>query len=93
MEIKIFVTPDAPRNRVVQLKDGSLKVSVSVPATKGQANKAVIVLLAKWADVTAEAVSIVKGHRSRRKTIQIESIQSVGGHNEGRKADRRCDGS
>jgi len=74
--IDVLVVPKAPRNKVVLLDDGSLKVFVSAPAVNGRANEAAIKLVAKWAGVPPGAVSIVVGHRNRRKTLQISSENS-----------------
>jgi uncharacterized protein (TIGR00251 family) len=69
--INVLVAPRASRNKIVLLEDGSLKVFVSAPAVNGQANEAVVRLVAKWAGVPQKDVSIVAGHRSRRKTLQV----------------------
>ena len=59
--------------KVEELSSGNLKVWVhSVPA-EGQANEAVIKLLAKHFDVAKSLVAIVSGHTSRNKIIEIIS--------------------
>lgn len=70
-QIAVFVKPNASRNRVTELKDGSLKVTVKAPPQNGQANAEVIRLVAKWAGVSQDSVSIVKGFSGRKKTVQI----------------------
>lgn len=65
------VIPRARRAGIEPLADGSLKVKVTAPAEGGRANDAVIEALAKYFDVPARAVMIVRGHASRQKLIEI----------------------
>jgi len=74
--INVLVVPKAPRNQVIVLGDGSLKVFVSAPAVNGRANEATIKLVAKWAGVVRKDVFIVTGHRNRRKVLQINMEDS-----------------
>lgn len=71
-QVAVFVKPNASKNRVTELKDGSLKVTVKAPPQNGQANAEVIRLVAKWAGVLQENVYIIKGQRGRKKTLQID---------------------
>jgi uncharacterized protein (TIGR00251 family) len=70
MRFKVKVVPNARRDEV--LEDGdSLKVRLTVPATKGKANRALIELLAEHFHVKKRDVRIIKGERSREKIIEI----------------------
>ena len=69
--INIRVMPNAGRNEVSEEKDGSLRVRVTAPAERGRANKAAVELLAKFLGVKKSAVKIVKGEKSRDKTVEV----------------------
>ena len=68
--INVHVQPRAKREEVVALEDGGLRVRVSAPAADGQANDAVVALLAKRLRVPKGSVAIVSGLRSRNKVIE-----------------------
>lgn len=69
-KFNVRVTPKAASNRIK--RDGDLiRVYVTAPAKNGKANAAVIKLLAKELGVPKSSISIVSGHTSREKTIQV----------------------
>jgi uncharacterized protein (TIGR00251 family) len=49
-----------------------LKIAVTSPPVDGEANRAVIELLAKGLGVARSAVAIVSGERGKRKTVRIQ---------------------
>ena len=63
--------PRASRSALAGVHDGVLAVRVCAPPAEGQANDAVIELLATTFGVRASAVEIVRGASSRRKLIRI----------------------
>jgi uncharacterized protein len=70
----VLVQPRASRAKVGPLHDGRLKVSVTSPPVDGEANAAVIELLAKTLRVAKGAVSVIAGETSRRKTIRVAGV-------------------
>jgi|TARA_B100001964_G_scaffold202370_1_gene230674 hypothetical protein len=52
-----------------------LKIKVTAPPEKGRANKAVEALLAKTLGLPAKSVSIVGGHSSPAKTVEIAAMR------------------
>ena len=52
----------------------TLKIRVSAPPERGKANKAVEQLLAKTLGVSRNAVQVVAGKTSARKTVTIEGL-------------------
>jgi len=46
-------------------------VDVSAPPDKGRANKELVVLIAKEFDIEKSDVTIIKGEKSRSKTLRI----------------------
>jgi len=70
----ILVQPRASRAKIGPVHDGRLKVAVTSPPVDGEANAAVIELLAKTLGVARSAVEVVAGASSRRKTVRIAGI-------------------
>ena len=73
MKIDVKVIPGAKRILVKQ--EGALwKIYLNAPAVDGKANKALIALLAEHFMVQKGQIEIIKGLKSRHKTISIEDI-------------------
>ncbi len=72
MYIKVFVTPDAKRERVEE-KGETLLISVREPATQNRANDRVREIIALRTGRPLGKVRILTGHRSRSKMISISS--------------------
>jgi uncharacterized protein (TIGR00251 family) len=74
--LSVRVTPKASRNEITGLyraADGAVSLSVKVTAApdKGQANAAVIKVLAKAMMVSKSSFQLVKGQTDRNKTFEI----------------------
>jgi uncharacterized protein (TIGR00251 family) len=70
----VLVQPRASRAKVGPVHDGRLKVAVTSPPVDGEANAAVIELLAKTLGVARSAVEVIAGASSRRKTIKVNGV-------------------
>jgi len=70
----VLVQPRASRAKVGPLHDGRLKLAVTSPPVDGEANAAVVELLAKTLGVARSAVEIVAGESSRRKTVRVRGV-------------------
>lgn len=70
--IDVIVAPRSSKNEVGGLVGDRIRVKVTAPAEGGKANSAVIRLIAEWANVPKSSVSIVSGHKCRRKTLKID---------------------
>lgn len=74
--LSVRVTPKASRNEITGLYRGasgavSLGVKVTAAPDKGQANAAVIKVLAKAMGVSKSTFHLVKGQTDRNKTFEI----------------------
>jgi uncharacterized protein len=67
----VLVTPRASRARLGPIHGDRIKVAVCAPPVDGEANAAVIELVAKALGVPRTAVSIAAGAGSRRKTVKV----------------------
>ena len=69
--LRLRVKPGARRAEIVGVHGGALKVAVNAPPERGQANGAVIDLLARTLDVSTEAITIVGGSSSQDKLVLV----------------------
>jgi hypothetical protein len=72
----VLVQPRASRAKLGPVHDGRLKVAVTAPPVDGEANAAVIELLAKQLGVAKSAVEVIAGTSSRRKTVRIRGVSA-----------------
>ncbi len=70
--LEVRVQPRARRNEVVGQADGVWRVRVTAAPEGGQANRAVIALLAEALGVAPSRVELVRGAASRDKLFRIE---------------------
>ena len=71
--VLVRVSPRASRN-LVEVRDGAVRVYVTSAPTDGQANAAVIELLAKKLGVAKSLLTIVRGDTSREKLIEFSGL-------------------
>jgi uncharacterized protein len=72
--ISVRVRASARQDELVGMRDGMLLIRVAAPALEGRANESVRRVLAKHLGVPKSSVTIVRGHRSREKVIQIDGL-------------------
>jgi uncharacterized protein (TIGR00251 family) len=71
---KVHLQPGAKKNELVALRDGILRARVTAPPHKGQANIALLALVAELLGVPKNSVAIAQGHVSRYKVIAIQGL-------------------
>lgn len=71
MTVSVRVHPGASREGITLLPDGSLDVRLRARAVEGQANAALVDLLADRLGLRRREVEIVAGERSRQKRVRI----------------------
>lgn len=79
--IAVRLTPRGGRDRIDGWdKDGDgrpyLKARVSAPPADGEANAALVILLAKTLGVPKSAITIVAGQTARLKQVEIEGLET-----------------
>lgn len=72
--IKIKLLPRSSRSEIIGIENNILKVKVTSPPVDGEANKALIQLLAKSLGISKGRVEIVAGKSSKLKTIRIYGL-------------------
>ena len=71
--IKLKVTPGALRSEFVGTYGGELKVRLNAAPVDGKANKELIKFIASIGRCPKDAVKLLRGHKSKHKTIQCKS--------------------
>ncbi len=71
MLISVYVTPNAKQARVVRVSEDYFEVWVDERAVDGRANKRLLEILAEHFKIPKSRITILKGTKTRNKTIQI----------------------
>ena len=71
MLIKVKVTTDSKKEKIVKKSDDAFEISVKEPKERGLANKKVLELVRKYFHVYNGEVKIVHGHHASGKIISI----------------------
>jgi uncharacterized protein (TIGR00251 family) len=69
--IRVRVQPKASRNTVVLGTDGRIRVCLTAPPVRGEANRALMAFLAKALGIPKGALTLVSGENARDKTIRV----------------------
>jgi uncharacterized protein (TIGR00251 family) len=69
--ISVTVKPNARSAAITQVSEVEFRVAIREPARDGKANLALVDLLARHFDVPKSSITIVRGHASRRKIIEL----------------------
>jgi len=76
--LKVYLQPKSSKNEIVgSFRDG-IKIKVTASPVEGKANEALIRFLAKELGISISRIEILKGHRSREKTVRISEILDQG---------------
>lgn len=74
MKLRVKVVPKASRDEIVGWLGDALKISVTAPPVRGQANDAVVELVARALGIPRARVTVVAGASTARKTLEIEGL-------------------
>lgn len=74
VDLDVHVVPRASKTRIAGVVEARLKVQLNAPPVDGEANAALVRLIADELDVRKSAVSIVAGETSRHKRVHVEGV-------------------
>lgn len=74
--LPVRVTPRASRTQLDGELEGALRIKLKAPPVDGAANKALCEFLASQLGCRKRDVSVVRGERSREKTVLITGLGS-----------------
>ena len=80
MIISVKLTPNSSEEKIIGLdSEGVLKVKVRAKPIEGQANEALMALLAKKWKLPKSGITIKKGDTSRNKLVEINGLTDLKG--------------
>ena len=79
MILAVRVIPRSPKSRIDGTRGDAVLVRLAAPPVDGAANEALIELLAREFHVTRRDVTIVAGHASRDKRVEISGVSDAEG--------------
>jgi len=71
--ITVRVTPRSSRNEL-RFESGILHAKLTAPPVEGAANEACSELIASTLRIAKSKVAVIKGHKSRVKTVVVEDF-------------------
>ena len=71
MIIRVRLLPNAARNQIVGKEEGVYKIRLTAALIEGKANEALIRFLAHHLDIAPSCITLLKGHTSKYKTLEI----------------------
>ena len=74
IQIKIKVTPNARKNEILSFEGDILKCKIKGSSEKGTANEDLIEFISSEFKVPKSNMSILSGHTSRLKKLNIENL-------------------
>jgi hypothetical protein len=72
--LRVRAVPGARRSEIVGVAVDELRVKVAAPAVEGAANEELRRVLAAWLGVRPAAVTLVRGARSRSKSLHVAGV-------------------
>jgi len=77
MKVKVHIIPNAKKSEVFGEQEDlfggkTLRVKVAAPPIEGKANKELINILSEHFKVPKNKISILSGHKSRNKIVEIK---------------------
>lgn len=74
VRLEILVQPRASRSEIVGLLEDRIKIRLAAPPVEGQANEALVRLLADLFNLARSHVLIRAGESGRRKSVLVRGI-------------------
>ncbi len=71
VDVDVRVVPRASRDRIAGVIGDRLKLQVTSPPVEGEANRAVLELVARSAGLPLRAAALVAGQTGRSKTVRL----------------------
>jgi len=76
VRLAVHVQPRASRTEIAGTHGSALKVRLHAPPVDGAANDALVDFLASELGIARRAVTIVSGHSSRGKIVQLDGVSA-----------------
>jgi uncharacterized protein (TIGR00251 family) len=76
--LSVKVQPRAAKNQIGEAHGNELKIQVTAPPVDAATNEALIRLLAETLDCGHNRIEIIRGHKSRHKTLKLHGFAAEG---------------
>jgi len=76
VHVHVRVQPRSSRNAITATPDGRIQIALTAPPAEGAANKALCELVAKHLGSPKRNVSLIRGKKSREKTLRVTGLTS-----------------
>ena len=76
VSFQVRVRPGSSRDAIGEVREGALKIRLTAPPVEGAANASLVKLLARALRVPRSAVTIVRGQRSKNKTVRVAGVDA-----------------
>jgi len=73
----VRVQPRASQSGIAGELDGALKIRLAAPPVDGEANEALIRLLARFFNVPRAQVEIISGQTSKHKVVRVDGFSAI----------------
>jgi len=77
VRFEVQVSPRASRTQRLGVHDGALKLALKAPPVDGAANDELVRFVAKAIGVPRRNVQLVRGHTSKRKTLEVHTSDAL----------------
>jgi uncharacterized protein (TIGR00251 family) len=77
VELELLVQPRASRTRILGPHGDRLRIALAAPPVDGEANAALVELLAGALGVRRSEVEVVRGPSGRRKTVRVSGADAT----------------
>jgi uncharacterized protein len=75
--LSLHVVPNAPRSSIVGRHGNAIKIKLHAPAVDNKANSELIRFLAEMLRVPASTLALVRGQKSREKTVSLSTLTTA----------------
>lgn len=73
-DINVKIVPKSSRNEIIGEEESSYRIKVTAPPVDGKANRALISLLSKKLNTPKKDIEIIRGEKSRNKTVRVYGL-------------------
>jgi len=73
---RVFVVPRASKSQITGEHNGALRVRLAAAPVEGAANEELIRLLGRTMKLPRNAITIIRGHNARQKTISVSGADA-----------------
>lgn len=74
IQLTFYIQPGAHKTEIVGKHGDYIKIRLQAPPVDGKANQSLIEFIAKKLAVKAKAIRIIRGEKSRIKTLEISDL-------------------